>query len=450
MNVTGELVRDTRLARKQSRKAVAAETGLTEAKIWNIERGRALTTDETERLLTWLGEIEDNEPTFRPVPDDVQPSEFGGISPGVDVPPVESVVDVAAAVEPAAADEPPVASTDVSDAERLLARTDDGVRLFSNSELQTFKRCRRKWWLGWHRGLRLAVESPVGPRAVGDRGHRALAQWYVPAGTPRTDPRDALERLITSDWSALVEHHGTVPPELEKKFVADADLERIMLAGYLEWLAESGDDADLDVVAPEAVLARPLGVTPTDGRELFFIGRLDARLVRRSDGSRQFMDHKFVAEFTSPTRVLPLDEQMLGYHLLEWENLAETEPRSVGALYNMLRRVRRTTSARPPFYLRVFVGHNVHELESYRLRANATVRLILEAERALTARPDRHLEAAFPTPTRNCAWDCPFFAVCPLFDDGSRVEDMIKSYYVEGDPRDYYRREVTGETRNEE
>jgi hypothetical protein len=28
-----------------------------------------------------------------------------------------------------------------------------------------------------------------------------------------------------------------------------------------------------------------------------------------------------------------------------------------------------------------------------------------------------------------------------MFDDGSRAEDMISAYFVEGDPLDYYREE---------
>jgi hypothetical protein len=31
-----------------------------------------------------------------------------------------------------------------------------------------------------------------------------------------------------------------------------------------------------------------------------------------------------------------------------------------------------------------------------------------------------------------------------MFDDNSRVEDMITQYYVEGDPLDYYQNEVLG------
>lgn len=453
--VTAELVRSTRAARKQSRRVVAELAGLTEGKVWSIENGRHITDEEAAGIRAWLESAETTYVLREAPPKPVTHAAATPAAPATG----ESMggvllADVAFAGTPGTSvDEALAASGPIisPEAEALL---DSDDRLFSNSEVQTFKRCRRKWWLGWYRGLRpQGPDSPVGPRAVGDRGHRALAQWYVPDGTPRTDPRDALERLITDDWTTLVhdygQHHGDeVPPDLEKKFVQDADLERVMLDGYVQWLAESGDDADLEVIAPETVLARRImRLDRYAGKAVHFIGRLDARVRRRSDGAHQFIDHKFVAELTTPTRILPLDEQMLGYHVLEEDN-APNGTHVSGALYNMLRRVKRTGNAKPPFYLRVFVGHNKYETGSFRVRSEATMKNILEVESRLSNGAS-HLEEAYPTPTRDCAWQCPFFAVCGMFDDGSRAEAMLEAVYKKGDPRDYYRTEVT-QTRNEE
>lgn len=436
--VTAELVRSTRAARKQSRRVVAELSGLTEGKVWSIENGRDVTDAEAAGLIQWLNA---GPTAVVPAAPPAPPAQPTAAAAAPDAPSEGVVGLLLPDVEPVAFTGPII----TPEAEALLES--DTARLFSNSELQTFKRCRRKWWLGWYRGLRpQGPDSPVGPRAVGDRGHRALAQWYVPDGTPRTDPRDALERLIADDWTTLVhdygQHHGEeVPPELAQKFAKDADLERVMLDGYVQWLAESGDDSDLEVIAPETVLARRImRLEPYAGKAVHFIGRLDARVRRKSDGAHQFIDHKFVAEFTTPTRILPLDEQMLGYQVLEEDNAPDGEHVS-GALYNMLRRVKRTGNAKPPFYLRVFVGHNKFETGSYRVRSEATMKDILEVESRLFNGAS-HLEEAYPTPTRDCAWQCPFFAVCGMFDDGSRAEAMLEAVYVKGDPRDYYRTQV--------
>lgn len=331
-----------------------------------------------------------------------------------------------------------------------------GFRLFSNSELQTFKSCRRRWWLGWYRQLRLKYESPVGPLAIGDRVHRALRLYYVPAGLPRVDPRTALERLIVEDWTAISAALTNQPEKLailEKKFNDEANLERIMIAGYVDWVAETGADAEFDVIASERYMEadvtadlREVMPMASNFKGIKVIGKLDVRVKRRRDGVRLFIDHKSLAEFTTVRQVLPLDEQMIHYHLLEWLASGEGEERCDGALYNMLRKVKRTGSARPPFYDRVEVHHNRHTIEAYKRRMLATIIDVLEVEDLLNHGTE-HFDAAYPSPSRDCRWKCPFFAVCPMFDDGSRAEDMLKQYYVEGDPLSYYN---TGMSEGEE
>ena len=49
-----------------------------------------------------------------------------------------------------------------------------------------------------------------------------------------------------------------------------------------------------------------------------------------------------------------------------------------------------------------------------------------------------HSQVAYPTPSRDCTWKCPFFAVCPMFDDGSAVEEAIENMFDTGDPYAYY------------
>lgn len=50
-----------------------------------------------------------------------------------------------------------------------------------------------------------------------------------------------------------------------------------------------------------------------------------------------------------------------------------------------------------------------------------------------------HRAVAYPNPIPDrCPWDCPFIQVCPLFDDGSRVEDAMEATYVkDADPYAY-------------
>jgi hypothetical protein len=50
-----------------------------------------------------------------------------------------------------------------------------------------------------------------------------------------------------------------------------------------------------------------------------------------------------------------------------------------------------------------------------------------------------HHQVAYPRPSGDCSWKCPFFAICPMFDDGSAVESAIEAHYEASDPYDYYK-----------
>jgi len=314
------------------------------------------------------------------------------------------------------------------------------ARLISHSEIATFKRCRRKWWLAWYRGLRLAKESPTGVRAVGDRVHRALARWYVPPGHDRVDPRTALEQLIESDTKVVIEKfkNDDALAGILLDMKKDDDLERAMIAGYAQWLEETGADADYEVLASETYQDALLpGVVGRGSLPVYVIAKLDAKVRRRSDGVLRFVDHKTVADFSSKTMLLAIDEQMLWYDLIEILTNTPQGERSGGAIYNMLRRVKRTVKAKPPFYQREEVLHNRHQIESFYHQLWGTVRDLLELERRLDGGA-HHQGVAYPNPLGDCTWSCDYRAVCPLFNDGSRAEAMIDRFYVAGDPLSYY------------
>lgn len=318
------------------------------------------------------------------------------------------------------------------------------VRYISNSELQTFKDCPRKWWLAYYRGLTLKNQKFIGPLAIGNRIHRALEAWYVPDGHTRTNPCDALERCITDDWSKVVQSHrdsgGEITMEFTTKFKKESDLERIMLEGYMNWIEETGADSHIKVIAPEMYIEVPFSSKflkqRHDEKETRLIGRVDVQIERETDGRQMFIDHKTVADLIGPTVMLPVDEQMLMYMFLQRND--ETEARKcAGALYNMLKKVRRSGTAKPPFFNRVEVYHNKHQLESFEMHMIATVDGIQRAERSLD-KGAGHQRVVYPRPTRDCTWKCDFQQVCGMFDDGSRAEAMLDAFYTVDNPIRYY------------
>lgn len=300
------------------------------------------------------------------------------------------------------------------------------TRYFSNSEVRTWKRCKRKWWLGTYRRLRPIDQPVTGHAPLGTRVHAALAGMYS------TTPRNPLEILDEIAARELVDY-----PEQAEDIAKEHELATIMVQGYLEHAATEGLDEGLEIVADEAVIETEL--LPN----VKLRGKLDVRVRRIVDGVRLFMDHKTVGTIAEPIKTLHMDEQMLTYQLLE-----HTQPQdhdgdyAAGGLYNMLRKIKRTGNAKPPFYYRAEVRHNVYELRNFWNRIVGTVTDILTTQRKLDEGGD-HQALTPPNPRRDCSWDCEFFSICTLFDDGSRIDDLIVNLYTEGDPNERYAEKET-------
>lgn len=444
---------DVRRARGGTSRRVFSETvGISEAKIAGIENGRKIREDEEQKLLLFVTPADPSAPPPPPPPaakrgrkpgqpnkpkvvlpkpigDDVILLDFD-LENVIEMPDDLDTFDDWGAIQ-LAPQEPPAEPTP-----RQLVP--ENARLVSNSEVQTYKRCKRKWWLSFRRGLRPQSTNPNGALRIGTRAHQALAEWYRPADMPRTDPRDALERILVEDWTKIEE---ATKDDLKREtyaieFKKDADLLRAMIEGYVQWLAETGADEDIQVIAPEAPMASEFKVeseTP-----VFITGRMDVRARRLSDGARLFIDHKTVADMTSPTRVLHMNPQMKHYHLLERLDMGDAPgERTDGAIYNMLRKVKRSIRANPPFYQRVEVRHNDHEIDAYERELRGVIESMILTQTQIDAGYDTTV-VAYPTPNDTCAWSCDFFAVCPMFDDGSRAENFIENNFVVGDPYDRY------------
>lgn len=325
-----------------------------------------------------------------------------------------------------------------------------GPLRFSNSEIQDFKRCKRKWYLTHYRGLRPKADDFAGkPMYIGSRIHDALAAYYdaqMPENRSNpdyvpVDPLRLLEDSIHSDAEKF--------PEKSEQLDKDLDLCMAVMEGYFDWLEEEGADEDLEFLGSEIAVVAPLG--NEFGDEL--IGKIDARVRRRSDGSRLFIDHKTCAGFGDIEKMSPMSEQFMQYGLLERlaQNAKSLEyrERTDGGIYNMLRKSKRTARATPPFYKRLEVRHNDETLRSFYLRVYGTVMDIRKVRERLDAGED-HRVVCYPTPESSCSWQCPFFLPCKMFDDGSPVESFLQEYYTTFDPLERYDgtpQEIVGSTR---
>jgi RecB family exonuclease len=314
------------------------------------------------------------------------------------------------------------------------------IRRISNSEITTYRRCKRKWWLAWHRGLAPRHEPMTGPLAVGARVHEALADVYQPGnGVDWSELRQVLDNLLEDDRRRLV--NGSVfESESLKLFDSEAELQRIMLEGYVQWLEKEGVDDGYEVIAAEDYVEAPF--MNARGVEAYIIGRLDLRVRRLRDGKILFWDHKTTAStIAALMRDLRRSTQMRMYRMIALLT-ATPEERPGGAVFSIMRKVKRTAKATPPFYHREVVDFNPHELETFVQQLRGVIMDILDTEDVLDqVAYVHHQEYVYPNPTKDCSWDCIFYKECQMLDDGSRAEDALEANFVQKNPLHYYGRE---------
>jgi hypothetical protein len=299
------------------------------------------------------------------------------------------------------------------------------VQVCSNSEIQDFKQCKRKWYLKYFLGL-ASAEKKIGPLALGTRIHACLAAYYTPGGT-ELDAMSVLEISIAED-------RKVVDIEDMEAFDKEAKLARIMVEGYFDWVSVEGVDSDLDIIEAEAEIEAPINIR---GEAVWLRGKRDAIGKRRSDGLSVLIDFKTAASFNDP--MLDLNEQGPTYLLLQKLNGNEAIQY---CYWRLLKKVLRTGRAKPPFYDSVEMYVSDEELRNFYERIHGEISDILRTrDRLKEGESDRTV--CYPSPSSMCSWKCEFRVVCPMMDDGSHFEDFLKDNFQKTNP--YARYETKGE-----
>ena len=279
----------------------------------------------------------------------------------------------------------------------------------SNSEIQAFKDCRRRWYFAYYLRLQPKLKDFTGALALGSRIHEALDQYY--SSDMALDLLEVHSELVAKDRKILMDEYRDTS-DLE----AEAELGHIMLSGYLDWVEDEGIDVELDRISNEEIISMPM----FDGA-VELQGKLDMRVRRKSDGARMFRDFKTVGgSFTEFGATAHMNELILTYMTLEAAQNKDGE-RSDGGIFTLLKKVKRTANAKPPFYQQIEVRHNIYALRNFWQRLQGSIGDMLNVRKALDEGVSHQL-VAYPRPSRDCKWKCPFFAVCPLMDDGSAAE----------------------------
>ena len=298
----------------------------------------------------------------------------------------------------------------------------------SHSEIKTWARCRRQWYLGYYRGFRQKQETPTGVTHVGGHIHLALEGYHG----YNLDPI----RLLRWSYEDVIRQQ----PDHEAQLRKDLDLAIAMVEGYVQWSMETGLDVDLDVVSTEHEISHPVRL-PIAGDTITWRGKLDVLFRQASTGKYQLRDYKTVGSFEKASLLL-LDTQMRFYAMLLAFAYPDARDRATDVLYLMIKRSKRTARATPPFYEQAAVAYNRHDLNATYLRSLAASEEIVAARHALDGNAPshggKHQYTCYPNPSDFCSWGCPFLKVCHMADDGSRFEDALAADYEVGNPYKYY------------
>jgi hypothetical protein len=287
------------------------------------------------------------------------------------------------------------------------------MRRINNSEIQTFKKCRRQWMLRYYLGYQPRTEDSK--LFVGSLVHKGLEYYY--------SSRDIMQPIRDAEDAWFQTDNVLNVPEPS----ADIELAKKMLEGYQEWAESEGVDAHYKVVGLEEELSVVLPDL-INGQQVELFGTVDLRL-EDDLGGRGLLDHKTVQSFNDfNDRRLQLNEQLLTYTVLL--RMAKDEIIDWAAI-NMLRKVKRTgATAKPPFFAREFVRFNVEQQRNHYKHLTGVIGDILRLEERLNESEIKlQLPEAYPTVTKDCTWQCPFLAICPLVDDGSDIEGALENLY---------------------
>lgn len=292
----------------------------------------------------------------------------------------------------------------------------------SNSELQVYKDCRRKWHLTYYRKL-LKPEPKIGPLAIGIRVHEVLGTYYTPGGTIDS-ALEILENNILRDRDLVSAYELT-------KFDKECTLVRVMCEGYFDWAEETGIDQYIEITETESEIEYPLRIRDWD---IILQGKRDAIGFDIRTQISSLWDHKTCVSLDDP--MIDLNEQARTYLLLQRLN-GGTVVQNVS--WNLLRKVLRSGKAQPPFYRRDDLYISEDELRRFWSRLQGTLQDLVETREKLDS-GESHYSACYPRPSRDCSWKCSYRTVCPMLDtEGEHSELILSNAYEVGDPYERYK-----------
>lgn len=308
-----------------------------------------------------------------------------------------------------------------------MGRVNPELYTVSHSEMDVYKTCKRRWWLQYYLKLRRKSSSRSVARDTGINVHEALHTFYVAGGL---DGLDAEELMFTFLQNAKDEDLLSVSEEERDKVAKIHKLSETLCRGYIQWLHETGADEGYSFDQSEITLTAP---GPVEGTEL--LGIIDLGGTERRSGDLFVMDTKVTDTIDGMIKTVHIQEQGPLYAVLA--RLNDPNPkRGFRVVWNMIKRSQQTAKAKPPFYVRYELALNSDQLFVFYKQLQGQIEEMLRTEARLND-GELHNIVAYPTPTKDCSWKCPYFAVCgALSDPRTDANYLLNVYYTTPEQRE--------------
>lgn len=311
------------------------------------------------------------------------------------------------------------------------------------SGIGRFTACRRMWYLSEVEALRPIKEELTGPLPFGQRMHSALEAW---GNNAVEDPYDIWDALMSTAYVAA-QNLGHNTEKLEKEH----ELGAVMLKGFLPWIESSGFFSVFETLDVEAALKDHLMVQvpvlvgdAANGYEVhqakvkvLIRGKADQIIRRTIDDSHWILDWKTTASFADNTLIaLAKSPQMRIYARLA--KMANPDVKFYGGYLGLLRKVKQTPRAIPPFYALHEVPMNKTDMIAYQQRLYAVVTDMAQA--LVRLKSGQHPDSiAYFTPSRVTCTSCVFRHPCDLMADyPAGAVDMLANEFVKHNPFERY------------
>lgn len=328
--------------------------------------------------------------------------------------------------------------------------SDVKLPVVTSSERVTYKRCKKKWYWAWRRGL-IPKLKQFGALDLGNWLHDGLAEWYG-EGRERHGELDKL--VVWAAETAMQQAHVDGAPdyilEQAEPLVALAEA---MAKSYVDFY---GKDDKIFVIRAEIPLEF---LIPNSAGKVIAKHKLKPDLVFLDQyGHVWLMEHKTAKSIK--TEHLTLDDQARPYGAMAEPALRKLgiigpNRKFAGIMYNFLRKALvdlRPTNAKgqylnkngsisksqPPAY---YVRHPQRMTSKQKIKTLTRVQdetmEITEMTMRLRTKdldPDRLPK----TPHKSCDKLCPFFTMCVAEESGTDIRQMERDMFVRKDPYLYH------------